>query len=69
MAEQKQFSWRKNLWKGIRPALVAGVVGFIIAVAPDPGALEQFGVPAALSVFVWESGRNWLREHGHLKKQ
>jgi hypothetical protein len=69
MAEQKQFSWKKALWKGARPALVAAGAAFVVAMVPEPGALEQYGVPAAFTVFVWEAGRNWMREHGYLNKK
>lgn len=68
MAEKPVFSWKKNVWKGARPALVAALAAFVIAFVPDAGTLADFGVPSVLSVLIFEAGRNWMREHGYIKK-
>lgn len=57
------FSWKRMLWKGIRPALLAGALAFGAAVANDVKAedLEKVGVPATIGVLLIESGRNYFK--------
>ena len=59
------YDWKKTLWKGLRPALIAGGAAFVAALVQsiDTEWLISLGLPAFLATFAIEAGRNWLRQH------
>jgi hypothetical protein len=57
------YSWKKTLWKGLRPALIVAVTAFFLALdqSIDSKWLIELGVPPILAVFIIEAGRNWIK--------
>jgi hypothetical protein len=57
------YSWKKTLWKGLRPALIVAVTAFFLALDQhvDSKWLVELGIPPALAVFVLEAVRNWVK--------
>lgn len=60
-----EYDWKKTLWKGLRPALVAGGTAALAALVQSVDAqwLVALGVPAFLATFAWEALRNYLKQH------
>lgn len=59
------YDWRVTLWKGLRPALIAGGAAFVAAFAQsiDTDWLVSIGLPSFLAVAVTEAVRNYLKQH------
>ncbi len=59
------YDWRRTLWKGLRPALIAAGAAFVAALAQSVDAqwLIALGVPAFLATFLAEAVRNWWKQH------
>lgn len=60
-----EYSWGKTLWKGLRPALIAGGMACLAKLVEgiDVQWLKDLGIPIVLGTFIVESARNWWKQH------
>ncbi len=59
------YRWRRTLWKGLRPALIAAGAAFLAAFfqSIDVQWLVALGLPAFVATFVVEALRNYMKQH------
>jgi hypothetical protein len=59
------YDWKRTLWKGLRPAVIAAGAAGLAAFAQSINVewLVALGVPSVLAVFVAEAVRNYWKQH------